>query len=72
MREAIEGGIAEDGVGLEADAYFDRALPAAERVSLGYGNVVSWDFDLRVDPSQIGWLDRTRLPHGIVDPFGGR
>src|SRR6266487_1233916 len=54
--------IVEDGA--TADAYFDVRPPAARRVSFGYGNIVSWDFDLPVAPSKIERLDRARLPKG--------
>jgi hypothetical protein len=30
--------------GLQADAYFDAALPVAPVLSFGYGNVITWDF----------------------------
>lgn len=55
-----------DGV---AHGYFRRPLPAAERVSFGYGRVVKWDFDVAVDP-EVPRLDRRRLPEGVVDPYG--
>ncbi len=50
-----------------ADAYFDVKLPAAKRVSFGYGKMVSWDFDVTVDPKRIDRLDRARLPKGHID-----
>jgi hypothetical protein len=50
-----------------ADAYFDVALPAQKGISFGFGKVVTWDFDIAVDPKQIVRLDRTRLPKGHVD-----
>ena len=59
--------IAPDG--LSATAYFDRPLPAADRVSFGYGRIVAWDFDIAVDPQAVERLDRERLPAGVVDPF---
>jgi hypothetical protein len=49
-----------------ADAYFDVDLPAADRLSFGYGKVISWDFEVAVDPKQIGRLDRARLPAGHI------
>ncbi|MEA2328988.1 MAG: hypothetical protein QOE68_3947 [Thermoanaerobaculia bacterium] len=54
---------------LTADAYFDKPLPAAERLSFGYGKIISWDFDIPIDPHHIAPLDRTKLPHGIINPF---
>ena len=53
--------------GTTADAYFDVKPPAAQRVSFGYGNIVSWDFDVTVDPAGIERLDRARLTKGFVD-----
>jgi hypothetical protein len=50
-----------------ADAYFDVKLPAAKRISFGYGDIVSWDFDIAVKPKQIERLDRARLPKGHID-----
>ena len=50
-----------------ADAYFDKHPPRARRVSFGYGNIISWDFDVSVNPSGIARLDRTRLVKGIID-----
>ena len=50
-----------------ADAYFDVDLPAADRLSFGYGKIISWDFDIAVDPKLIGRLDRARLPAGHID-----
>jgi hypothetical protein len=58
--------IAPDG--LSASAYFDRLLPNAERISFGYGRIVTWDFDVPVR-SAIDRLDRTQLPQDVVDPF---
>lgn len=53
--------------GTTADAYFDVRPPAAKRVSFGYGNIISWDFDVTVEPAGIDRLDRTRLPKGFID-----
>ena len=55
--------------GLSAQGYFDERIPTAERLSFGYGNVITWDFDLDIDPRTMKRLDRLRLPPGIVDPF---
>ena len=55
-----------DGI---AHGYFSRQVPAAKRVSFGYGRVVRWDFDIPVDPD-VERLDRRRLPDGVVDAFG--
>ena len=52
-----------------ASAYFDRAVPSADRVSLGYGKTIRWDFDIAVDPQTMPRLDRARLPDRVVDPF---
>lgn len=56
-----------DHDGTTADAYFDVRPPAVKGVSFGYGNTVSWDFDVTVDPARIDRLDRARLPKGVVD-----
>jgi len=53
--------------GTSADAYFDVRPPAAERVSFGYGKVVSWDFDLAIEPGRIERLDRGQLPRNYVE-----
>lgn len=58
--------------GQTARAYFDEPLPRAERVSFGYGKVISWDFDFQIDPREIPRLDRLRLPKGVIDPFRPR
>jgi hypothetical protein len=52
-----------------AHAYFDRPLPHVRQISFGYGNVISWDFDLEIDEHTIARLDRGRLPKNVVDPF---
>lgn len=59
--------IDRDGFG--ANAYFDEPLPAAERVSFGYGNIISWDFELPIDPETIPKLDRNKAPRNAIDPF---
>ncbi len=56
--------------GTIADAYFNVRLPAAKGVSFGYGHVISWDFDVKVDPTKIIPLDRKRLPKRFVDLEG--
>jgi hypothetical protein len=58
--------------GLTADAYFDKPLPRAKRVSFGYGRTIAWDFDLDVDPSRAPRLERDRLPKGAVDRLRDR
>ncbi len=58
--------------GSVADAYFDKPFPRANRVSFGYGNVISWDFDVSVDPEKLLRLDRARLSQRITDPFSER
>lgn len=58
--------------GLVADAYFDKPLPAATRISFGYGKVIHWDFDIPVHPQTIPRLDRSRLPDGTIDMFPPR
>jgi hypothetical protein len=50
-----------------ADAYFDVNPPAAKSVSFGYGKIISWDFEVLIEPSQIIRLDRARLPQGLID-----
>jgi hypothetical protein len=54
---------------LAANAYFDKPLPRADRISFGYGNIISWDFDVPIDPQRLPRLVRERLPRGVVDPF---
>jgi hypothetical protein len=56
--------------GTTADAYFDVRPQVAKRVSFGYGNVISWDFDVTIEPKGIDPLDRARLPKGFVDLLG--
>jgi hypothetical protein len=53
--------------GTTADAYFDVRPQAAKRVSFGYGKIISWDFDVAVDPADMDPLDRARLPKGFID-----
>lgn len=55
--------------GLQADAYFNSALPAAPVLSFGYGKVITWDFPLPKRRKKIAPLDRAKLPDGTVDPF---
>lgn len=57
--------ISQDGT--TADAYFDVKPPAANSVSFGYGNIISWDFGVKYEPAGIVRLDRGRLPKGIID-----
>ncbi|HEY2322766.1 MAG TPA: hypothetical protein VGJ82_07870 [Thermoanaerobaculia bacterium] len=52
---------------LVANAYFDKPIPAAERVSFGYGDTIAWDFDVPVEPRRIIALDRAKLPRGVID-----
>jgi hypothetical protein len=67
--DAISRRVIIDRDGLVAHAYFDRPLPATQRVSFGYGIVIHWDFEVPIDPERIRRLERTRLPKGTVDPF---
>jgi hypothetical protein len=62
--------IDRDGTG--ADGYFDAMPSKAKRISFGYGKIVSWDFDVRIDPPKVPRLDRSRLPRGVVDLREGR
>jgi hypothetical protein len=57
---------------LLADAYFNKALPAADVLSFGWGKEISWDFPLPKRRAKMGLLDRARLPAGTVDPFKPR
>jgi hypothetical protein len=50
-----------------ADAYFDVNPPAAKSVSFGYGKIISWDFEVSIEPERIIRLDRARLPKGLID-----
>lgn len=59
--------IAPDG--LSADAYFDKNLPTARKVSFGYGKTVAWDFALSVNERRAKRLELERLPKDLVDPF---
>ena len=65
--KAVSKFVLIDKVGTAADAYFDVVPPSAERVSFGYGKIVSWDFDVAIDPRRIERLDRTRLPKGFIE-----
>ncbi|OPY86394.1 MAG: hypothetical protein A4E72_01674 [Syntrophus sp. PtaU1.Bin208] len=65
--KAVSKFVLIDPEGTSADAYFDVMPPAAARLSFGYGNIVSWDFSIKVDPAGIERLDRERLPKGIID-----
>jgi hypothetical protein len=56
-----------DADGLSASAYFDQPIPAARRVSFGYGRTIHWDFDLPVEPRRMERLDRARLPPDTHD-----
>src|SRR6266481_2341035 len=62
--EALSKFVLIEHEGATADAYFDVRPPAAERVSFGYGKIISWDFDIKFDPAHIDRLDRARLPKG--------
>jgi hypothetical protein len=53
--------------GTIADAYFDVRPLAAKRVSFGYGKIISWDFEVKIDPAVVVQLDRAKLPKGFVD-----
>jgi hypothetical protein len=61
-----------DRDGLGANAYFDRPLPRADRITFGYGRTIAWDFNLPIDPQRIPRLERPRLPNEAVDPFSGQ
>ncbi|SEL94052.1 hypothetical protein SAMN04489760_10171 [Syntrophus gentianae] len=65
--KAVSKFVLIDPEGTAADAYFDMMPPAAARLSFGYGNIVSWDFSIKVDPAGIERLDRERLPKGVID-----
>ncbi len=65
--KAVSKFVLIDPEGTAADAYFDVMPPAAARLSFGYGNIVSWDFSIKVNPAAIERLDRERLPKGIID-----
>lgn len=55
--------------GSVATGYFEQPLPAAMRVSFGYGRTIAWDFDLAVEPQRIERLDPARLPKDITIPW---
>ena len=65
--KAVSKFVLIDHEGTTADAYFDLRPSAAKRVSFGYGKIISWDFDVTVDPANIDPLDRARLPKGFID-----
>jgi hypothetical protein len=65
--EAVSKFVIISDEGATADAYFDTRPQAAKRVSFGYGNIVSWDFDVPVNPSRIKALDREKLPKEAID-----
>ena len=53
--------------GYSARGYFAEPLPRAERISFGYGNTISWDFDLPIDSERMPRLDRIKLPKDVID-----
>lgn len=53
--------------GSTADAYFDVKPRGAKRVSFGYGETVSWDFDVNVAFGRLARLDRAKLPKGVIE-----
>lgn len=55
--------------GAVADGYFDVRPSASKVISFGYGNIISWDFDTKVDFKKITHLDRKHLAKNVVDPF---
>lgn len=55
--------------GLSITGYFDRPVPQAGRVTVGYGRTVFVDFDAEVDPRTVVRLDRSRLRPDVVDRF---
>jgi hypothetical protein len=55
--------------GHTARGYFTAALPAARKVTFGYGRTVTWDFSISINPRRIPRLDRKKLPKRTVDPF---
>lgn len=68
--KAVSRFVLIDPEGTAADAYFDVLPPPAERVSFGYGKIVSWDFDVVINPARAERLDRARLPKGFIDLKG--
>ena len=54
---------------LTANAYFDKPVPRADRISFGYGKTIAWDFDVTIEPQRGPRLERQKLPGGVVDPF---
>jgi hypothetical protein len=50
--------------------YFDRKVPPAKMVTVGYGRTVFADFDVAVDPREMPRLDRAQLPEGVIDSLG--
>jgi hypothetical protein len=69
---AVSNFVVIDRDGTSANGYFDAMPPKAKRISFGYGKIVSWDFDVRIDPPKAPRLDRSRLPRGVVDLRKGR
>jgi hypothetical protein len=57
---------------MAANAYFDRPLPAATRVTFGWGRTVEWDFPLSINPRKVTRLDRKKLPKGFIDLRGNK
>jgi hypothetical protein len=55
---------------MAANAYFDRQLPAARRVTFGWGRTVAWDFPITINPRKVTRLDRKKVPKEIVDLRG--
>lgn len=54
-----------------ADAFFDTAIADAPGVSVGYGHVVEWDFNIPVHVADLRVLDRARVPPGTIDQING-
>jgi hypothetical protein len=50
--------------GLSAAGYFSGELPHARQVSVGWGRVISDDFEIEIDPGRLERLDPEQLPPG--------
>lgn len=68
--DAVSKFVVIDHESKTADGFFEAMVPTARVVSFGYGNVVSWDFPISINPRKVHLLERDRLPKGFVDLRG--
>lgn len=54
------------------NAYFDRPLPAARVVTVGWGRTVDVEFPIAINPRAVERLDRKKLPKEVIDLRRGK